>query len=94
MSFTVRLGQDIFDCALQAYGTLDELDEIIVAAAGVTVTPKQNLAITTENKGDERVKSLFRSRNLTAVNVDFEPSGSTPGAGIGSMVVGSTFVIS
>jgi hypothetical protein len=88
----VRLGQDIFDLSIQAFGRIDDIGSFLVAANAFEVSPGQSFDIKTENVGDERIKVRFAA-------TDFRPVNSTFGIldfstlGIPIMIIGSTFIV-
>ena len=64
-------GQNIFDIAIQEFGTLEELFVLLDDndfAVNVKLTPSQKIVINKINVGDENVKNFVVLKNITMNN--------------------------
>jgi len=90
MDYSPFLGQDFFDVAIQLFGRVDKIGDVLSAAQGVALPA--TLTVKTDGLNDARITDKFASLNFTIVNSDFGIEGLAT-LGIPIMVVGTTFTV-
>ena len=67
-----REGQNMFDVAIQNFGNIDNVFDVIDAGDNLSLTSELNagteLELSTENNGDEAIKEFYRRRLLITNN--------------------------